>query len=276
MTTPNSGAVSTQAANKGVKRGLPATGLPAAEEAARKLWDVARLGTTKPDAFAAQWGSNNKASGGAWRARMAMLRGFGLVRTKDDEVGLSDLGQRLVNDSDIVAQQAARREAVMNLNAYRDLVHDFEGTQLPDAATLASRLRYEYGKNPTFAQTAADAFLASLKHAGMLDASNTVRHGPDKPSDPELIGGIAADASNDDRDEDREADEIDEAFGDIDDETSINPEYFGGEGNDVSSALRSSNLKRADLVVTLELSRFRVDEVIQILDFLGYGRRAIR
>lgn len=49
MTESNTSSnASVAAPNKGVKQGLPFVGLPAAEDAAVKLWGVARLGTVSP------------------------------------------------------------------------------------------------------------------------------------------------------------------------------------------------------------------------------------
>lgn len=263
-------ATAAPAANKGVKRGLPATGLPTAEDAAGKLWHVARLGTTKQDAFAAQWGKDNKASGGAWARRMALLRGFGLLRFEDEEVGLSELGQKLVNDSDPAAQRKARQAAVMTLKAYRELVEDYDGTALPDASALASRLRYEYGKSAEFAKDAAEAFIASLRHADMIDQSNAVRSGG-RPTtsealvkEPELAKAAP----------EEEADEIDRAFEEADDDLD-EPEPGAADETDAEPkrGFTAQTPGGAQLSVSLDLSNFRADEVIQILNVLGFSGR---
>src|SRR5690348_1813979 len=89
-------AVSSISANRGVKKGLPNIGLQTAENLASQLWAIARLGTTSKEAYAKQLGAK-VASGSTWSTRVALLRGFGLIRIEADKIGLSPLGQQLVN-----------------------------------------------------------------------------------------------------------------------------------------------------------------------------------
>jgi hypothetical protein len=167
-------ATTARATGRVVKRGLPTLGLVEAENAASKLWDVARRGMTAQTAFAKELGLN-KASGGAWAAHLAHLRGFGVVLVKGDEIGLSPIGLDLAEDFDDAKRLAARRKAVMTLKSYRELVQDYDQTTLPAMDKIASKLEHEYGKNADFAKQAAAAFIASLKHAQMLDSNNVVR-----------------------------------------------------------------------------------------------------
>jgi hypothetical protein len=129
---------------------------------------------TAQTAFAKELGLN-KASGGAWAAHLAHLRGFGVVLVKGDEIGLSPIGLDLAEDFDDAKRLAARRKAVMTLKSYRELVQDYDQTTLPAMDKIASKLEHEYGKNADFAKQAAAAFIASLKHAQMLDSNNVVR-----------------------------------------------------------------------------------------------------
>jgi hypothetical protein len=130
---------------RGVKKGLPTLGLVEAEDAASKIWGVARRGTAAPTALAKEFGLG-KASGGTWRARLAHLRGFGVIREDDEEIGLSPVGLDLVQDFDEGRRLAARRKAFMTLKSYRELVDEYNETQLPATDKIASKLEHEYGK----------------------------------------------------------------------------------------------------------------------------------
>ncbi|WP_156096697.1 hypothetical protein [Amycolatopsis jejuensis] len=254
----------TAPANRGVKQGLPATGLPAAEGAAAKLWAVARLGTASPEAFARQFGEKTKASGSTWDTRMAMLRGFKLLRFEGKMIGLSELGQQLLDASNPAGQSKARQTAFMNLKAYRELVEAFNGTKLPDATVIATKLQFEYGKTDDFARRAATAFTDSLKHALMLDDDNFVRKEGVATSAKETVNsvGTAGDVAESDPDDETQAAEIDRAF-DEEAEGEIKQELNG----------HLSFVPNMSLSLTLDLSNFRTEDVIKILSTLGFGAR---
>lgn len=253
-------AAASTAANKGVKRGLPLDGLSGAAQSATALWEVARLGLAPNQAFAKKLGRKS-ASGGGWSRLVAVLRGFGLVHTEGAQIGLSSLGQELVNGSDPAQQVAARRTALLHLKAYRDLVQGFDGTVLPDLATLASRLKFEYGKKDDFAEKAAQAFLDSLAFAEMVDAGGIVRkNGADAAVDP----------GPDQGDEDDQADLIDDAFESDDDDDDEFVADNAGEGiDDVFLGGNVRGSAQVNISVSLDLSKYRADEVIQILNVLN-------
>lgn len=269
--TPSATPVATTAHNRGVKQGLPSNGLAAAEDAASKLWAVARLGTASPEAFAKQWGATRKPSGSGWDTRMALLRGFGLVRVEDNkQIGLSDLGHQLVNPSDPAAQIQARRAAVLSLKAYRELVDSFDGFEVPEHQTLANKLQFEYGKTEDFARRAATAFVDSLRHAEMLDSDQTLRKGGVSPTPltkPPTPPAALLEPAGANEDDERAAD-IDAAFdegvvseADLDaDESPADP---------VGQTQQPLAAGAVSLALTLDLSSFRADEVIQILRALG-------
>lgn len=252
--------------NRGVKRGLPTVGLVTAETSAKSLWTAARRGTTSKEAYAKQLGWS-KASGNHWDTRLALLRGFKLVKIENDQIGLSDVGLDLVNESDPTKQAAARRTALMNLKAYRDLVVNFENTELPDTSVLAARLQFDYGKTEEFAQKAAEAFVESLHHAEMLDDSNIVR----RDGFARDAGAAKSDDTAQGEAEDSDDAELDRAFEEQEGkQTAATPPtpavtrvIDGGKPGTVLS-----------IAVTLDLSKYRADEVIQILQALGSSPRA--
>jgi hypothetical protein len=248
--------------NRGVKRGLPDVGLPTAEQSAAKLWSVARRGTTSKEAYAKQLGWN-KTSGNHWDKRMALLRGFGLIKATNDQIGLSELGLQIVNESNPDGQIIARRTALMKLKAYRELVESFDGTALPDITVLASRLQYDYGKKEEFAGKAAQAFVDSLKHARMLDDTNTVhREGCNSNQETALV---VTDVTGLDDGDDNDT-ELDRAF-------NAEEEEHGAIEGDVGATVETENINlpavTVSMSVNLDLSKYRADEVVQILRALG-------
>lgn len=266
---PSSASVA--APNKGVKQGLPFVGLPAAEDAAVKLWGVARLGTASPEAFARQFGEKAKASGSSWGSRLAMLRGFKLLRAEGKQLGLSELGQKIVNSSDPAAQLGARREAIMNLKAYRELVESFDQTALPDPSVLATKLQFEYGKTEKFAARAAQSFIESLKHAEMIDAGNLVcREGVVDVARVVSLVPASEMVEEVDRNRDQEdAAEIDRTF--EEDGSVAEPSEIGSVF--VERNVKSGKVPNVSLSLTLDLSNFRADEVVRILGVLGFDGR---
>lgn len=272
MTESNApSSVPTVAPNRGVKRGLPLEGLAAAEEATNKLWNIARMGTVPPEAFARQFSENAKASGNSWDRRMAMLRGFRLIRIEGTQVGLSSLGQRIIDPSDPMRQMEARREAVMNLKAYRELVKSCNQTELPKPATLATKLQFEYGKTKEVATRSAQSFVESLRHAEMVDVNNVVHEAgvtkfapvvsiltPSDMSDPASQSGELEDLAD-----------VDHVFGEDDTSNEVSP----GSQVPLERNPKRGNHSNVAISMTLDLSNFRADEVVKILGVLGFDGR---
>lgn len=221
----------------------------------------------------------------SFRTRMALLNGFGLIKSTDDEVGLTELGLDLVQDFDENKRQEARRSAVLKLKAYREVVETFDGTELLPRDKLAAKFKFEYSKTDEFAGQAADALIDSLRFARILDDSNVVHQRGVTTTLPRTNGQGSSDAIeteapvNDDdsapdevnqsaepmqSDEDAAAAELDDAFGgNVEQEPPLRITRHQG------------NEKGADSVsldVTLDLSSFRAEEVIQILRALGLAK----
>jgi hypothetical protein len=255
------------AANAGVKRGLPARSLKDAESNAAKVWAVARRGSAPAGAVAAALGLK-AASGGGWTRNLALLRAFGFVSVSDEDISLTDLGIAVVQDADPAHRQEARRTAFFKVRAYRELVDGYDGEELPPVANIASKLRYDYGKTEEMAQRAASAFVESLTHAGLLDGTMVRKTSitpmptdPTSASTPPVApsGHNNLQSSEEEVDDEDVADALDAAW-DADQEDDEEPQ-----------ALDSANVS---LSITLDLSKYRADEVIEILGALGLARRS--
>ncbi|WP_326949843.1 hypothetical protein OG439_14325 [Amycolatopsis sp. NBC_01307] len=255
---------------------------------AKDLWRVARLAKTSKAAFAKEMGLKS-ASGGGWDRKIAVLKGFQLIDRDGDQIGLSSLGQQLVNESNPLGQEQARRVALMNLKAYKELVDAFEGTTVPEVGSLASRLQFDYGKKEDFAKIAASAFIKSLVHAKMIDENNIVHasSGGSKADVTEMSGQDSRLDSNE-GDLDDEA-EIDAAFAEEDEIAEVNEDLVGGESEGRSDGeaitlrkrlpgdfkdrdLTTEGAGNISLSISLDLSKYRADEVISILHALGIAR----
>lgn len=250
---------------KGWKKGLPLYGLKTAEETATKLWQSARLGSVSTDVFAKALGLKGK-GGSAWDMRMALLRGYKLVTVDGDQVSLSPLGQRLINASDKEQQLAARREAMRTLKAYKDLLDTYVNTPVPEKASLAGKLEFEYGKTPANADTAAQAFLDSLVFAEMIAKSGLVRLDGEDPT--------GDNPGSEDDEDDRAADDLDAALDELEaeqrEEALVEDEVVA---DDEGQLVQRGSAGNTSLTVTLDLSQFRVDEVVRILREIGLAGR---
>lgn len=252
----------------GWKKGLPARSLKDAEKAAGKVWAVARRGSAPAEAIAQALNLKN-ASGSSWDLSIALLRGFGLVNFKDMEVSLTPLGIDILQDADDATRQEARRTAFLKLPAYRDLIEAYGGEELPSEDNIASKLKFEYGKSEDKAVQAARAFVESLKHAGLLDGDRVATTGGNATSSyvPSVLpsAGQAPGANGDvDVTEDEVEEDIEEALDaawDAEDE----------EGDHVAEAPDTPS--NVTLSMTLDLSKYRSDEVIAILAAIGLARR---
>jgi hypothetical protein len=200
-----------------------------------------------------------------------MLRGFKLIRAEGKQLGLSELGQKIVNSSDPEAQLNARREAIMNLKAYRELVESFNQTTLPDSSVLATKLQFDYGKTERFAARAAQSFIDSLKHAEMIDAGNILcKEGVVNVAPVVSLVPASEMTEKADQNGDQEvAFEIDRAFegdGEIAEPSEMTFPL-------VERNVKSEKVPNVSLSLTLDLSNFRADEVVRILGVLGFDGR---
>lgn len=258
----------TGAANLGVKKGLPSRSLKDAEANAAKVWEVARRGTAKAGAVASALKLKGP-TGGGWDRNIALLRAFGLVKVDGDDVSLTELGIDAVQDADLVRRQEARRKAFFKVRAYTELVDSYDGDELPPTANIASKLRFDYGKTEEKAMEAAEAFVESLRHAQLLDGT-VVRnvaatHGAAAPIAPSDRTEITPDAETEEQTEDSADEDLEEALDAAWEDDEVDDEERGPADGTAEAAV--------SLSITLDLSSFRADEVIEILRALGVARR---
>ncbi len=146
-------------------------------------------GDTSPAAVAnalGYGGTNN----GAFLARLASARLFGLVAGRADRVLLTERGQALLGTEP--AQMArARVGAFRAVPLYRAVLDGLSGSALPEPSVLADRLVADYGELPAKAPGVARRLVASAVQAGVVDGTNNQVSG----GSPELYGSVI-EASN--------------------------------------------------------------------------------
>jgi hypothetical protein len=268
VTEPSAKPTASSSAAKRGKQGLPRTGLKGAEEAALKLWDVARAGKTAKEAYAKELKITSVVGNGAWDRKVAMLNQYGLIEPTETQIGLSPLGLDLVQDVDEAKRTEARRRSVRKVKPFEELISRFDGTELPTLERLTSTLRFEYQKTEDQAAKGAEAFVESLQFAGFLDPNRIVR------KNGQQAGQELPDDSDGDE-EDEPEDELDALDEDSFDESEEEPpaDELEEEGPERPGRRAPRNAAAASLAVTLDLSAFRADEVIKILRELGFSRR---
>lgn len=249
------------------KRGVPRGDLKAAETLAKGLWNAARLGAVAPGAFARELtGPDAKPSGGAWRNKMALIRAFGLMDVvAGDQVKLSPLGRRIVNDSDPAQQVAARREAVLGVKPYAELLRASDGSELPSQDSIAGTFEFTYGLAKENATEAAQHFISSVQAASFLGTDKVVHlDAQESTAATEGDSGQApggAPATNVDGQE-RPAVE------DQKDPTPEPPPRRDDPDPQVDLEVVEGS-PRASVAVTLDMSAWAVDDVLRVLGALG-------
>jgi hypothetical protein len=267
------------------KNGIPRVSLATAESYARGVWTAARAGEAVPVAVARAISGRDstKASGGAWRTKITALRVFSLVeRLKSENLKLSSIGLGVVNQADADKQREARRDAVMSVDSYAQILNNSNGHELPGSNSIAGTFEYEYSLATDDAKTATTAFLESVKHAELVDDAGVVH----------LDGSYVAPAAEE-QDGDKDAPEGSEtgnqtlngeaAAGDAHEDVSTRAPV-GSTAADKQTIDHQSQSRPhvplvvtqpsgVDLNVTLDMSDWAVDDVIAVLRILGYGER---
>jgi hypothetical protein len=108
------------------------------------------------------------ATTGAFRARLASPRIFGLLEYERNTLTLTDLGLRIVDPAQEIA---ARVEAFLNVPLYRALYEKYKGYTLPRSAALESEMA-KLGVSSKQTDKARQAFDRSAKQAGFYWAGN--------------------------------------------------------------------------------------------------------
>lgn len=244
------GSTDGQASRVVSKRGVPRGDLEEAERLASSLWDAARHTEVSQDVFARAL--NVSAKGGAWRARIALLRIFSLADVQGSKIRLSDLGSRIVNKTDPSKLIAARRESVLAVPSYAAILAGNEGQELPSDGALAGRFEFDYALSKADAGKAVGWFKSSMSLAE-LDRESTIRL---SDSEKAAAESVSTDPALDDAD-----------AAESTDKDEIHDDAQGGYA-DTADTAEVNTRPDISVAVTLDLSNFEADDVVRILQEL--------
>lgn len=107
-------------------------------------------------------------SGGAFRAKMAPPRIFGLIAYERNEISLTPLGMRIVDNQ---TEKAARVDAFLNVGLYHAIYTKYKGFQLPPPAALEREMA-KLGVSTKQTDRARQVFERSAKQAGFFWAGS--------------------------------------------------------------------------------------------------------
>lgn len=154
----------------------PAYGL---QEAVRFAEAVQKAGGNEAteDDVRARIGLTSKTSRG-WSYRLSNAREFGLIertgRGADARIRVTELFKRYAMPESEAEKKAALMHALVKPSLYVRLLDRYVGAPVPDADGVANVLVREYGIVDAVKSDAAEAFVASLRFAGAISASNVV------------------------------------------------------------------------------------------------------
>lgn len=147
------------------------------------------------------------AAGGAFRARLAYPRVFGLVELERGVISLTQLGRSIVDPNQ---EAAARIDAFLTVPLYKAIYDKYKGYTLPPAAALAREMG-ALGVSSKQTDKARQVFDRSAKQAGFFWAGNerltlpVVKSKPetrpieehdDKKNEVDRIGGNGGDGGD--------------------------------------------------------------------------------
>ncbi|UYK40060.1 hypothetical protein [Microbacterium terricola] len=252
------------------KNGVARVGLKTIDEQAKKIWNVARTSEVAEVQIARALAgkADAKASGGGWRARIAMLRLYGIVdKTREGFFKMTDLGIALANTGDEAGHQQALRTAVVRIPANSLILKRYDGGELPGLDTLATEFEFGYSLSNADAKSAAQVFLASGKYAGLVSDGGHVS-----------LDGTPSDLRDELEEEQGEDEDLSDSGidGDTDAEQETPPPAdTRGPRRDnppppPPPALPALTTSPVSLSVKLDMSGWAVDDVLRVLGALGY------
>jgi hypothetical protein len=251
------------------KGGVPRATLEVAESYAKAVWDTAKRSEAMPVivARAITGKANAKAEGGAWREKPAAMRVYSLLaRLNNGNLKLSPIGLALVDGSNPEGQKHARRQAVLGVASYLQLLTDHNGSPLPSENTVATTFEFQYEVPPASAKEAAVIFAESVKYAGLLDSNGNIQIDssevpdelepetstmPKAPKAPKLAGETASTPPATVTPPQPVA-------------PSVGQTTFDAPPPPAAGAAVGVN-------VTIDMSKWQADDVLSVLKVLGYG-----
>lgn len=130
-------------------------------------------GLTAGDIATAMGYTNIKTN--TFSSRLSAARQFGLLALKDDGYTLTTLARSILHPVDPGDLPRLRRQAMLEPPLYKELFERFGGKRMPEPAILANVLYHDYDIIASAKQVAAEAFLESARHVGLLGDDGVLR-----------------------------------------------------------------------------------------------------
>jgi hypothetical protein len=140
-------------------------------------------GLTAPDIATALGYKNIKTN--TFSARLSAARQFGLLSLSNEGYALTSLAKSILHPVDPSDLPRLYRQAFVEPPIYADLVERLGDKRVPDVAILGNVLYHNHQIIASAKESAAEAFLASARFAGVLGGYHVLRlQGPHATAEP--------------------------------------------------------------------------------------------
>jgi hypothetical protein len=161
--TPSDGA---KRARKSPGTGFPSMPLNAAADVIRK---AGAYGYEQSVEALAQYMGHTTTNSGAFKAKIASLRDFGLVLGRGETLALSPLGQTIAHPDDSEAEVDALREAFFNSDVFAKLHATLARGVSLEVEQIGNSAVRNLGIAPSSRQTFVESFVESAVEAGVAE-----------------------------------------------------------------------------------------------------------
>ena len=135
------------------------------------------------------------AMSGAFNARLAAARLFGVIEGHRNELSVTPLGERIVAPTYEEDARAARVQAFLNVPMFRKVYEYFEGRQLPPNSGMRNHLQNEHGIPSAQTPRVLRVLMDSAAQAHFFEARGgrshlikpLIRDEPESPDDTEQV-----------------------------------------------------------------------------------------
>lgn len=158
---------------------FPYGDLEQAIEVARAIFEHAGM-QCQSDQLAAYL--DHQHNSGTYRQKVSTARMFGLIDYEREQISLTDLGSKIVDQKN---EREAKADAFLNVPLYRKVYEDFKGKTLPPRPAPFERVIVNYGVSSKQKSKARRAFERSAQQAGFFE------HGSDRLVKPATVSGTS-------------------------------------------------------------------------------------
>jgi hypothetical protein len=147
------------------------TGFPTfpLDESARVIKDAGKYGRTHTDAALAGYMGHDSTRSGPFRAKLASLRDWGLIRRPDEnrQVPFTDLGHQIAHAATAEEEKRLLREAFFSASAFAAIYNESAKGAALTLEFIGGRAVTQFGVSAPSKQRFADSFAQSVVAAGL-------------------------------------------------------------------------------------------------------------